>query len=80
MLHRSAWGKGYATEAARACLDFAFGALRWPRAAHMIHPDNAGSKAVAWRLGSSLIDVVQLPPPMDVVGPTEMWGQSAEPR
>jgi RimJ/RimL family protein N-acetyltransferase len=78
MLHRSAWGQGYATEAARACLEFVFRDLGWPRVAHMIHPDNDGSKAVANRLGSGLIQEVSLPPPMHVAGPTEMWGQSAE--
>lgn len=80
MLHRSAWGKGYATEAARLCLEFVFGELGWPRVTHMIHPLNVGSKAVAARIGSSLIEHVTLPPPMDAVGPTEMWGQSANTR
>ena len=78
MLHRSAWGAGYATEAARACLDFAFGELGWARVAHMIHPLNAGSKAVAARLGSTLIENVFLLAPMDAVGATEMWGQTAD--
>lgn len=78
MLHRSAWGAGYATEAARACLDFVFGELGWTRVAHMIHPLNLGSKAVAARLGSAMIGNVELPPPMDAAGPTEMWGQTAE--
>lgn len=78
MLRRSAWGMGYATEAARACLDFVFRELGWPRVAHMIHPQNAGSQAVAARLGSQLIGAVSLPPPMDAAGPAEMWGQTAE--
>lgn len=78
MLHRSAWKTGYATEAARACLDFAFSELGWLRVAHMIHPENGGSKAVADRLGSTFIDHVLLPAPMDVAGSTEMWGQTAE--
>jgi RimJ/RimL family protein N-acetyltransferase len=78
LLHRSAWGKGYATEAARACLGFVFGDLGWPRVGHMIHVDNQGSKAVAARVGSRLIGPVRLPPPMDAAGAAEMWGQSAE--
>jgi RimJ/RimL family protein N-acetyltransferase len=78
MLRRSAWGQGYATEAARACLAFVFGELGWPRVGHMIHPENMDSKAVAKRIGSALVREVRLPPPMDVAGPTEMWGQTAE--
>lgn len=78
MLHRSAWGCGYATEAAGACLDWAFGALGWARVGHMIHPQNTGSKAVAARLGSRLIGEVTLPPPMDRGGTIEMWGQTVE--
>lgn len=77
MLHRSAWGKGYATEAARACLAFAFDQLGWQRVAHMIHPANEGSKAVAARLGSRLLGHVTLPPPLDTSGAVEMWGQEA---
>ena len=78
MVRRSAWGKGYATEAARGCMDFVFGTLNWPFAAHLIHPDNAGSQSVAQRLGSQLIRTVTLPPPMNLAGDTQMWGQSAE--
>ncbi|MGH1557817.1 GNAT family N-acetyltransferase [Caulobacter segnis] len=47
MLHRSAWGQGYATEAAEAALRFVFEDLGWPSVAHMIHPENLGSQAVA---------------------------------
>lgn len=78
MLHRSAWGKGYATEAAGAGLKFAFEELSWPSVAHMIHPDNVGSQAVAARLGSRMLEMVNLPAPMDAAGPTQMWGQSAD--
>lgn len=78
LFHRDAWGKGYATEAGRACLDHVFGALRWDFVGHMIHPDNLPSQAVAQRLGSRLVEMVNLPPPMDVAGQTQMWGQTAE--
>ena len=77
MLHRSAWGRGYATEAAGAGLKFVFEDLGWTSVAHMIHPDNLASQAVAARLGSRLIRMVDLPPPMDGAGPTQMWGQDA---
>jgi RimJ/RimL family protein N-acetyltransferase len=78
MLHRSAWGQGYATEAASACLRFVFEDLGWTSVSHMIHPENVGSHAVATRLGSRFMEMVALPPPMDVAGPTQMWGQTAE--
>jgi RimJ/RimL family protein N-acetyltransferase len=50
-LARDAWGKGYATEAAGAAMDYAFTVMRWPRAISIIHPDNTRSVAVARRLG-----------------------------
>jgi RimJ/RimL family protein N-acetyltransferase len=50
-LARQHWGQGYATEAARAALDHAFGTLGWDRAVSLIHPDNVRSIRVAERLG-----------------------------
>lgn len=52
--------------------------MAWDFVGHMIHPDNLPSQAVAQRLGSRLVDMVTLPPPMDAAGPTQMWGQTAE--
>ena len=78
LFHKRAWGKGYATEAANACLEFVFDTLGWPMVGHMIHPENAASIAVARRVGSRFLEIVTLPPPMDVAGPTQMWGQTAE--
>jgi RimJ/RimL family protein N-acetyltransferase len=49
---RAFWGNGYATEAARASLDYVFKTLRWPTAIHVINPHNTRSIAVATRLGS----------------------------
>ncbi|HEY7935093.1 MAG TPA: GNAT family N-acetyltransferase [Solirubrobacteraceae bacterium] len=51
MLHRDAWGHGYATEAARACIDWGFGHLTVPYLTAMIHPENVRSIRVAQRLG-----------------------------
>ena len=51
-LARETWGKGYATEAARTAMDYAFTVLRWRRAISLIDPDNTRSAAVALRLGS----------------------------
>jgi RimJ/RimL family protein N-acetyltransferase len=50
-LARSAWGQGYATEAARAAMAWAWSALHAARLISIIHPDNAPSLRVAGRLG-----------------------------
>jgi len=76
MMRRSAWGKGYATEAATACMRFVVEDLGWARVTHMIHPENTGSQAVARRLGSERIKDVNLPPPLEAQ-PVQMWGQSS---
>jgi RimJ/RimL family protein N-acetyltransferase len=47
-------GRGYATEAARAALDHAFGALGWPTAVSYIDTDNHRSIRVAERLGAKV--------------------------
>jgi RimJ/RimL family protein N-acetyltransferase len=46
------WGRGYATEAARASMNWARDRLGWSRVIHLIHPENAPSLALARRLGS----------------------------
>jgi len=52
----SAEGQGYATEAAEAARDFAFGRLGWSRLISYIAPENARSIAVAERLGAKRAD------------------------
>jgi len=47
----SAWGKGYATEAARAVLDFAFTELDLPEVVSFTTTGNLRSRAVMERLG-----------------------------
>ena len=74
---RSAQGKGYATEAGRAALDFAFEQLGWSEVIHSIHPDNIASQALARRLGSSLRGPGQLPEPFRDE-PIEIWAQTRE--
>lgn len=49
---KEVWGRGYATEAARAVVDWVVTDLGWSRMVHVIHPDNVASMAVARRLGS----------------------------
>ena len=41
-LRRAAWGKGYATEAAVAAIDWAFANLGWDDVIHCIDPANIG--------------------------------------
>lgn len=48
--------KGYATEAARAAIAYAFDTLGWKRVSHVILEGNAASVAVAEKVGSSLIE------------------------
>ena len=50
-LARSAWGKGYATEAAEALVDHAFGPLGLPRVLAQVEPANTGSRHVLDKLG-----------------------------
>lgn len=54
LLHRPFWGHGYATEAALAVRDHAFGPLNYERVISLIQPDNIHSQAVARRIGMLL--------------------------
>jgi RimJ/RimL family protein N-acetyltransferase len=54
LLGRAHWGKGYAVEAARACLDQALGPMGRERVLSLIRPENARSIRVAERLGEKL--------------------------
>lgn len=53
-LARRWWGRGYATEGARAALAHAFTVLDKDRVISLIHPENCASIQVAERLGESL--------------------------
>lgn len=75
-LVREAWGKGYATEGATACLDWAFDHLGWTEVVHCIAPANEASKAVARRLGSTYLREGQLPAPINDT--CDLWGQTRE--
>jgi len=48
------WRKGYATEAARKCRDYAFEQGYTDSLISIIHPDNINSKQVAMRNGMQL--------------------------
>lgn len=60
VLHKSAWGKGYATEAAKAGLEFAFNQLKVDKIISLIQPGNEGSVAVAKRIGEQFEKQINL--------------------
>ena len=51
LFQRSHWHHGYATEAARACMDYAFGTLNSPIVCSIIRDNNLPSQQVALRNG-----------------------------
>ncbi len=51
--------KGYAIEAARASIDYAFNTLGWSRVIHVILEGNEASIALAKKLGSSFVRAEQ---------------------
>lgn len=70
-LRRDAWGQGYATEAGAAWRDYAFTELGLDELISVIHVDNAGSQAVARRLGHVRQRDFQVRE-----FPCQIWGQS----
>jgi RimJ/RimL family protein N-acetyltransferase len=48
---RSAWGRGFATEAGRACLDFGFGECGLQEIVALAYPQNQPSQRVLAKLG-----------------------------
>lgn len=51
ILNKAYWGKGYATEGAKAMIDYAFTVLKKDKVIATIRPENTASVAVAERLG-----------------------------
>lgn len=51
---RDCWGRGYATEAARHCMSYAFERLNAPRVVSLIRPENVPSRRVAERNGMTV--------------------------
>ena len=50
IIHRPFWEKGFATEAASACIQYAFNELNEPRVIALIRQENEPSKNVAQKL------------------------------
>jgi RimJ/RimL family protein N-acetyltransferase len=72
-------GQGYATEAARAAVDYAFKTLGWPQVIHVIMEGNAPSIAVARKIGSTLVRR-QLGVPGVTNVPVLIYGQATDGR
>src|SRR5271157_998773 len=53
-LRRDQWGRGYATEAARACMALAFDVLGAEKVISLIRPENVPSRRVAERNGMKI--------------------------
>jgi RimJ/RimL family protein N-acetyltransferase len=73
---RDSWGRGYATEAAAASIEWAIGELGWTDIVHVIAPTNTQSTAVARRLGSANRGPTALPAPFEGEE-ADLWGQTA---
>lgn len=73
-LHRDAWGRGYALEAAMAATDWAFDELGWDSIVHCIVAANGRSVRLAERLGSRHRGRALLPAP--ICAEAELYGQS----
>lgn len=58
--HRSSWGQGYATEAARCVFDYACEVARPSRVVSLIHPENGRSLRVVERFGVQREDTVEV--------------------
>jgi RimJ/RimL family protein N-acetyltransferase len=74
-LHPDAWGRGYASEAGVAAIDWAFDNLGWQDIIHCIHPQNLASQRLAMRFGSRNQGPAPLPAPY-ADSPNEVWGQA----
>jgi [ribosomal protein S5]-alanine N-acetyltransferase len=57
-LAREAWGKGYATEAASACVEAAFASLDVERVLAVVDLENEASLRTAARIGMTRIDTI----------------------
>jgi RimJ/RimL family protein N-acetyltransferase len=76
-LVRDAWGKGYATEASEAAIEWSFEQLGWTEVVHCIEPENRASARVAERLGSQRLGEALMPAPYDARA-VDIWGQSRD--
>ncbi len=60
LLDRSYWGKGYASEAARASLQFGFEHFAFGHIIALVHPENAASRRVLEKCGMAFVETIHL--------------------
>jgi ribosomal-protein-alanine N-acetyltransferase len=60
LLDKSFWGRGYATEAARASLKFGFEHFNLDHIIALVHPENIASRRVIEKCGLSYVDTLPL--------------------
>ncbi len=60
LLDRPFWGKGYATAAARASLDFGFAQCSLDHIIALVHPDNLASRRVLEKCGLTYVETLVL--------------------
>ena len=60
LLSNRVWGRGYATEAARASVQFGFGSARLEKITGLVHPENLGSVRVLEKCGLTFADRITL--------------------
>jgi len=56
ILKQEFWGKGYATEGIKACVDYIFNVLNADKCIAQVIPENTSSSKIAKRLGMKVID------------------------
>ena len=56
---RSFWGKGFASEAAKACLDYGFNSLSFEKITAQIMPTNIASIVLAKKIGMKVVGRVE---------------------
>lgn len=57
-LHTKYWNRGYATELAKALIDYGFSKLSLPKIIAAVHPENERSRRVLEKAGMSYIGII----------------------
>lgn len=60
LLDKPFWGKGYATEAVRASLEFGFSHFAFSQLIALVHPENTASRRVLEKCGLTHLETIHL--------------------
>jgi len=60
LLSRAYWGAGFATEAARSCLEYAFSEQGWAEVVAMVRPENRASARVLAKVGMKRLRTIRV--------------------